>query len=84
MEEPKDVLAKYQKIFLQGRQLNAEQSGELEGEVFQIYISRSDPLETALEEMLLGPNIRCPLCVQFYGETALDTGGPRRDFFRLL
>ncbi|CAK8690123.1 unnamed protein product [Clavelina lepadiformis] len=84
-EEPCQILRLYQSLFLQGRQLDADETMAVEdGEGSHIFVSRANPLETAAEEMLGLENIRFPLCVQFYGETALDTGGPRRDFFRIM
>ena len=84
-EEPCSVLRAYRDCFLQGRQLDADVDfGCDHGETSNIFISRSAVLATAIEEIVNLENIRFPIDVQFYGETAVDTGGPRRDFFRYL
>ena len=58
-------------------------SQPLEGETNFISINRYDVLKSAFEEIKAIENLRLSLEVSFYGEIAGDSGGPRKEFFRL-
>jgi hypothetical protein len=58
-------------------------SQPLEGETNLISINRYDVLISAIEEIKAIENLRLSLEVSFYGEIAGDSGGPRKEFFRL-
>ncbi|XP_069129254.1 uncharacterized protein [Argopecten irradians] len=79
------LLTGYTSIFLRGRPLDLETEEEtIEGETSQIFVSRRDIFRDATEEISLLENIRLPIDVTFYGEEAVDFGGPRREFFVLV
>lgn len=48
-----------------------------------VFVFRYNVLDSALEEVQQLKNPRLTLEVSFYGESAQNSGGPRREFFRL-
>lgn len=85
IHDPVTILRKYQERFMTGRKLDLTSSSEvLEGETLSIFVSRDRLLETAFDELLSEEcNYRLPLDVTFYGEDAVDVGGPRKEFLQL-
>ncbi|KAF6017842.1 hypothetical protein EB796_023851 [Bugula neritina] len=81
----KEFVAKMKRC--DGRALDiVDPSEALTGKDISIYIDRNDVLETGNSEVTnLGNEFdpRLPLSVTFYGETAVDYGGPRKEFFAL-
>ena len=59
-------------------------STELKGKTNFIIIDRDHVSQDALAEVALIDNLRLPLEVNFTGEGAQDSGGPRKEFFRLV
>ena len=82
-DDPVTVLREFQRRFLRGRLLDlASDSESCEGRTTEIFVSRSNLFEDAVDE-LLGAEERdfsVPLEVTFTGECAEDYGGPRREF----
>ena len=69
--------------FLRGRPLDILDESELiEGETNEIFVSRLNIYEDAMDEVLCGtdPDYSIPLQVTFTGECAQDMGGPRKEF----
>ncbi|KAL4234772.1 hypothetical protein ACF0H5_006414 [Mactra antiquata] len=70
-----------------GRKLEIEEQDlatGLTGDVNFIVVDRQNILTTGMEEIESLQNLRLTLDVQFYGETAQDYGGPRKEFFSLI
>ncbi|KAK3107016.1 hypothetical protein FSP39_005117 [Pinctada imbricata] len=85
VSEPVSILKEYREQFLQGRPLDVVSMAEaIEGDTSAIFISRNNLFEDAMEELKNLGNIRCPLEVSFYGEEAMDLGGPRKEFLAFL
>ncbi|XP_033747514.1 uncharacterized protein LOC117332638 [Pecten maximus] len=81
VSEPKEILRRYQSVFLQGRTLDLTSDEEtIEGETTPLYIRRVELFKDAVEELKYQENIRLPLEINFCGEAAQDLGGPRREF----
>ena len=81
-QNPVAILKKAQEHILVGRQLDiVDPSTELKG---NIIIDRDHVFQDALAEVALIDNLRLPLEVNFMGEGAQDSGGPRKEFFRLV
>ncbi|XP_078333982.1 uncharacterized protein LOC111123838 isoform X2 [Crassostrea virginica] len=84
ISDPIEILRYYQQKIVLGRKLDIEDDSEvIEGETNFILIDRNRVLESALEEISGITNLRTCLEVQFYGETSVDLGGPRKEFFVL-
>ena len=85
ISNPVEVLRIAQKCIVRGRSLEVIQlNGEIKGETNSIFVDRYNLLATAKEEMCDLEDPRVTLEVNFYGESARDLGGPRKEFFRLL
>ena len=82
--DPVEILRCVQRFLLIGRPLDVtDPSQALEGETNFILVNRQDVFQSAKEEFEVVKNPRLTLEVCFYGEGAVDAGGPRRDIFRL-
>ena len=82
--DPVEILRCAQRFLLIGRPLDVtDPSQALEGETNFILVNRQDVFQSAKEEFEVVKNPRLTLEVCFYGEGAVDAGGPRREFFRL-
>ena len=68
-----------------GRKLDQDtETNIIEGETSNIFVSRNSLLETGFSEILELEKFDVPLEVTFYGEEAMDYGGPRKEFFNLM
>ena len=82
--EPTEMLRYLQKKIVSGRPLEVNNSSRiLEGETNFITVDRHNILETTFEELKHGADPRITFEVQFYGEQAVDSGGPRKEWIRL-
>ena len=82
--EPTEMLRYLQKKIISGRPLEVTNSSQvLEGETNFITVDRHNILETTFEELKHVTDPRVTFEVQFYGEQAVDTGGPRKEWIRL-
>ena len=82
--EPTEMLRYLQKKIVTGRPLDVTESSEiLEGETNYITVYRENILKTTFEELKHVTDPRVTFEVQFYGEQAVDTGGPRKEWIRL-
>ncbi|KAL9960243.1 hypothetical protein ACROYT_G033677 [Oculina patagonica] len=82
--EPTEMLRYLQKKIVTGRPLDVTESSEiLEGETNYITVDRQNILKTTFEELKHVTDPRVTFEVQFYGEQAVDTGGPRKEWIRL-
>ncbi|XP_046862751.1 uncharacterized protein LOC124456317 isoform X2 [Xenia sp. Carnegie-2017] len=80
-----EILRCFQKKMVTGRDLEVQALDEVnEGDTNFIMIDRGNVLKTALDEILCLTDYRKTLQVEFYGEVAVDQGGPRKEFFRLV
>ena len=77
--EPRSIIESYLRNFLKGRPLDV-----IERETSTIFISRKSVFNDASSEVRHLQNIRLPLEVCFFGESAVDLGGPRKEFFALF
>ncbi|XP_052286845.1 uncharacterized protein LOC127882320 [Dreissena polymorpha] len=89
ISNPVDILRIYQERTVIGRPLEINEDNlntGIEGETNFIMVDRSNLIQTAFDEIstLTVNNLRKCLEVQFYGETAVDYGGPRKEFFSLI
>ncbi|KAJ8311316.1 hypothetical protein KUTeg_011136 [Tegillarca granosa] len=81
-EEPTFILNKYKMCFLQGRPLGCTaENATIEGETSPIFVRRGYEYVDAIDELVTLDYIRFPLEVGYYGEEAVDLGGPRTEFF---
>ena len=72
------------KKIISGRPLEVTNSSQvLEGETNFITVDRHDILETTFEELNHVTDPKVTFEVQFYGEQAVDSGGPRKEWIRL-
>ncbi|KAJ8049416.1 G2/M phase-specific E3 ubiquitin-protein ligase [Holothuria leucospilota] len=84
---PEDCLAKFCGAFMEGRMLDPQshqQEEPEEGETYNIFVSRKSVLEDVVAEVIhaaFKPYL--PLCVEFFGEDAVDFGGPRKELLRM-
>ena len=84
IENPAEILHYAQSPIVTGRPLDVQDvTVNLEGETNFILINRQDVLRSAMEEVQFLKDPRLTLAVGFYGESAEDYGGPRKEFFRL-
>ena len=82
--EPTEMLRYLQKKIVSGRPLEVTNSSRiLEGETNFITVDRHKILETTFEELKHAADPRVTFEVQFYGEQAVDSGGPRKEWIRL-
>ena len=82
--EPTEMLRYLQKKIVSGRPLEVTNSSRiLEGETNFITVDRHNILETTFEELKHVADPRVTFEVQFYGEQAVDSGGPRKEWIRL-
>ena len=82
--EPTEMLRYLQKKIVTGRPLDVTESSEIfEGETNYITVDRENILKTTFEELKHVTDPRVTFEVQFYGEQAVDTGGPRKEWIRL-
>ena len=78
------MLRYLQKKIVSGRPLKVTNSSRiLEGETNFITVDRHNILETTFEELKHVADPRVTFEVQFYGEQAVDSGGPRKEWIRL-
>ncbi|KAL3843283.1 hypothetical protein ACJMK2_021225 [Sinanodonta woodiana] len=85
MNDPVAILQYLQSRIVTGRKLELEnEESTIEGETSFIIVDRNNLTETALDEIRGIVNLRLTLEVQFYGETAVDYGGPRKEFFSMV
>ncbi|XP_062572412.1 uncharacterized protein LOC134234367 [Saccostrea cucullata] len=83
--DPVEILRKVQKEMVTGRPLEViDVTQNSEGDTNFILIDRTHLLETGFDEIKAISDVRKTLEVQFYDETAVDYGGPRKEFFRLM
>ena len=76
-------MAEFRRRFQRGRKLDLQSDSELcEGDTTEIFVSRFNLFNDAMEEILREDVIdySLPLEVFFTGEGARDYGGPRREF----
>ena len=84
VSNPVEILKCAQNYIVQGRPLDVTSLAQaLDGETNFVCIDRFNVLESAVEELKAVDNFRLTLEVSFYGEKAHDSGGPRKEFFRL-
>ena len=82
--EPTEMLRYLQKKIISGRPLEVTNSSQvLEGETNFITVDRHNIHETTFEELKYVTDPRVTFEVQFYGEQAVDSGGPRKEWIRL-
>ena len=82
--EPTEMLRYLQCKIVYGRPL--DRTGDesvLEGETNFIAVDRDNILETTFDELKAIQDPRITFQVEFYGEMAQDSGGPRREWIRL-
>lgn len=74
-----------QKQVVCGRELEISSSEEsIEGEVNHITVDRDNILESTFSELEYISNYRITFEVDFMGEEAIDVGGPRKEWIRLM
>ena len=82
--EPTEMLRYLQKKIVKGRPLEiTDPSTDMQGQTNFITVDRQKILETTFEELKSVDDPRVTFEVQFYGEQAVDSGGPRREWIRL-
>ncbi|KAL3831514.1 hypothetical protein ACJMK2_023255 [Sinanodonta woodiana] len=85
MNDPVAILQYLQSRIVTGRKLELEnEESTIEGKTSLIIVDRNNLTETALDEIRDIVNLRLTLEVQFYGETAVDYGGPQKEFFSMV
>ena len=78
------MLRYLQKKVVRGRPLEVtDPSTDMQGQTNFITVDREKILETTFEELKSVDDPRVTFEVQFYGEKAVDSGGPRREWIRL-
>ncbi|XP_056003517.1 uncharacterized protein LOC125657381 [Ostrea edulis] len=83
--DPVEILRKVQNEMVTGRPLEVvDVTNSSEGDTNFILVDRTHLLETSFDEIKGIEDLRKTLEVQFYDETAVDYGGPRKEFFRLV
>ncbi|KAK3741250.1 hypothetical protein QZH41_007449 [Actinostola sp. cb2023] len=83
--DPTEMLRYLQKKIVNGRALEViDPSVVMEGETNFIAVDRDNIIETTFDEIkgIKDPSITFK--VQFYGENAVDSGGPRKEWIRLF
>ncbi|CAC5389516.1 unnamed protein product [Mytilus coruscus] len=85
INDPVDILRYLQKNIVTGRELEMSSiETPTDGDTNFISVDRHELIETAFDEVGALTDLRPTLEVQFYGENAVDSGGPRKEFFRLI
>lgn len=87
ISDPVSILKIFQKMIVTGRDLDINEESRttsLSGETNFILVDRHNIVKTAFEEISSIADMRKCLEVQFYGETAEDYGGPRKEFFAIV
>ena len=78
------MLRYLQKKIVAGRHLEVTSTSRiLEGETNFITVDRHNILETTFEELKHLAEPRLTFELHFYGERAVDSGGPRKEWIRL-
>ena len=84
ISEPTEILRYLQKKIVKGRALEvSDPTMSLEGETNFITVDRDNILQTTFDELKVVADPRVTFEVQFYGEQAVDSGGPRKEWIRL-
>ena len=84
ISDPTEILRYLQKKVVTGRELEVTNSGiELIGDTNYIIVDRQNILSTTMEELRSVDDPRKTFQVDFYGEQAVDSGGPRKEWIRL-
>ena len=84
ISEPTEMLRYLQKKIVTGRPLEVtDPTSSLEGETNFITVDRHNILKTTFEELSDVTDPRVTFEIQFYGEVAVDSGGPRKEWLRL-
>ena len=82
--EPTEMLRYLQRKIVYGRPLDMTNDETLlEGETNFIAVDRDNILQTTFDELKAIQDPRITFQVDFYGEMAQDSGGPRREWIRL-
>nr|XP_034330272.1 uncharacterized protein LOC117690353 [Crassostrea gigas] len=85
IQDPVEILRYLQSVIVCGRQLEITDTTQCdEGDTNFIIVDRNNILETGFEEVNSISNLQKTLEVQFYDETAIDQGGPRKEFLALI
>ncbi|XP_033748894.1 uncharacterized protein LOC117333620 [Pecten maximus] len=85
IDNPVEILRYLQSVLVTGRNLEVHDPSQVdEGSTSFILVDRENIIETAFDEINGIENVRDTLEVQFYDEVAIDYGGPRKEFFRLV
>ncbi|XP_060587126.1 uncharacterized protein LOC132742678 [Ruditapes philippinarum] len=87
ISDPIHALKYIQSKIVIGRKLDIEEEDlltSITGATNYIVVDRFNILSTGMQEIRDIQNLRLTLEVQFYGETAEDLGGPRKEFFDLI
>ncbi|XP_013417019.1 uncharacterized protein LOC106178413 [Lingula anatina] len=81
-DDPVTILRAFTKKYLMGRPIDVEQEDEFcEGDTTLVHVSRSTIFEDGMEILTDSTvNYRLPLEIVYYGEEAVDLGGPRKQF----
>ena len=87
-EAPVTIFREFRNRFLRGRPLDLESDSQVcEGRTAEIFVSRLNLFEDAMDEILSADNdqdLSVALEVMFAGECAQDYGGPRRELLTLM
>ena len=82
--EPTEMLRYLQRKIGRGRPLDmTDEASVLEGDTNFIAVDRDNILDTTFEELKTVQDPRVTFQVDFYGEMAQDSGGPRKEWIRL-
>jgi hypothetical protein len=82
--EPTEMLRYLQKKIVRGRPLElTDNVTPLQGESNFVTVDRESILPTTFEELKDIKDPRLTFDVQFYGEEAVDSGGPRKEWIRI-
>lgn len=85
LSDPIDIVRYLQSMIVKGRKLDIDdEASVLQGETNYIMVDRANLIETAFPEIVSIEDLRLTLEVQFYEESAVDMGGPRKEFFNLI
>jgi len=85
LHDPVEVLRFLQQEINEGRELDMSSNEEtLEGDVNTITVDRDSLLKSTFSELEFIDNYRRTFCVDFMGEECADSGGPRKQWIRLV
>ncbi|XP_028417587.1 uncharacterized protein LOC114542024 isoform X2 [Dendronephthya gigantea] len=85
VSDPVEILSCYQSMFVKGRALEIKDPSVCEEDDTNIiFIDRENVLDTGFDEIDQIQNLRTTLEIEFYGESAKNYGGPRKEFFVLI